>query len=96
MEFRLWTSIWKLLFVRKIPSKDHKTTIGECDHENRVLKVVDELRGLERLDTIIHEMLHAVLPEKDELWVESVASDMANVLWETGYRNVKEKRKPSK
>ena len=90
MQFRLWTEIWEIVFVRSIPHKTHDV-LGWFDREKKEIKVLRTLKGPQRLDTLIHEMLHAVLPEKEELWINSVATDMTNVLLESGYRNVDEK-----
>lgn len=89
MRFRLWTSIWRVLFVREIPG-DKNRSVGECDPNTNTLRILSSTRGHLRLDTLLHEMLHAVCPEKDELWVNSVATDMTEVLWQHGYRNVRE------
>ena len=94
MQFRLWTGIWKILFVRNIPDKKYRI-LGECEHDARIIRVLSSLRGKEKLDTLVHEMLHAVLPEQEELWVNSVASDIATVLWDYGYRNINENKKPA-
>ncbi len=88
MQFRLWMSVWKIFFVKKISLGDD--FVGECDPNTKTISVLKSTNGRLRLDTLIHEMLHAVLPEKNELWVNSVATDMTNVLWEYGYRNASE------
>ena len=90
MQVRLWTRVWEFCFVRHLVSEDGIPLVGECDPNRSTIQVVRELKGQFKLDTCLHEMLHAVLPEKDELWVNSVASDMAQVLWEIGYRNAHE------
>lgn len=39
-----------------------------------------------KLDTEIHEMLHALAPWADEHWVNNTAYDIAESLWQLGYR----------
>ena len=97
MKFRLWTVIWEVVFVKTVPDKQY-VIVGECDYDAKIIKILEKLRGLERLDTLIHEMLHAVVPgnkelflNNEELFINSVASDMAEVLWHYGYRNQDEK-----
>ncbi len=91
MKFRLWKEIWTVLFAKSVG----KDFVGECNHSQKTIRVLRSLRGRDRMDTLIHEMLHAVLPDEEELWVNSVASDMSQVLWEYGYRNVKEAKPKS-
>lgn len=43
----------------------------------------------DRLDTFVHEVLHASLPEMSEAEVVRVAKDIAGVLWKAGYRRPK-------
>ena len=41
----------------------------------------------QRIDTIIHETLHAALPLLDEAAVRSTATDIARVLTKSGYKH---------
>lgn len=85
MRFRLLKQTWKFLFVKEVP--EHPDCLGFCDPNINTLYVLNSLKGRLRLDTCIHEMLHAALPDKSEGWVNGIATDMAKVLWEAGYRN---------
>lgn len=42
----------------------------------------------DRLETIIHEALHALDPSKTEWWVTQSAKQIKNLLWKMGYRHV--------
>lgn len=42
---------------------------------------------LDRLDTFIHEALHAASPKLTEREVRRIAGDLAAVLWRAGYRH---------
>jgi hypothetical protein len=44
------------------------------------------MRGLDRLDTICHELLHACQGYASEEHVAEVATTLATVLWQIGYR----------
>jgi len=66
---------------------------GDCDPpnvKNKQIRVRQSLRGRLRLDTIIHELLHAALWEVREEWVDQTATDIARILDKLGYRNVEE------
>lgn len=67
-----------------------KVTIGITDWdkaaEEKTIRIADNLRGKELMDTVIHEMLHAADYYKDEEWVEKVASDITRLLWRLGFR----------
>jgi hypothetical protein len=62
---------------------------GYCDHPSMPAKqiTIDPNQvGIEMLDTIIHEYLHAALPDLSEDVVVEVATDLAKVLWDLDYR----------
>lgn len=60
-------------------------------HPTRFCVVVDaKLRGVDRLDTLIHESLHVADWGKDEVWVNKTATGIAKLLWKLGYRCEKE------
>jgi hypothetical protein len=42
----------------------------------------------DRLDTILHEVAHAIWPEYDEATVEKIGQRMASVLWADGWRRI--------
>lgn len=53
--------------------------------------LIDErLRGRARLETIIHESLHALNPTHSEEHVTQQAADIARILWFLGYRPTEE------
>lgn len=60
------------------------------DPKNRKVRervlIDDRLRGRARLETIIHEALHALNPTHSEEHVTQQASDIAKILWFLGYR----------
>ena len=45
------------------------------------------MHGEERLEVLIHEMLHAAYWDLDESAIEGAAADVARVLWRLGYRS---------
>ena len=61
---------------------------GACDHPTAVgkrIRIRRSLRGETRLDTIIHEVLHAADWSKDEEWVGQTATELARILTRLGY-----------
>ncbi len=84
MRIRINKTYWN--FVREECSECIQ---GYCDDprkKNKKIIVDPELYGLEELDTIIHELLHAADYTKTEAWVNESATDIAAVLWKLGYR----------
>ena len=66
---------------------------GECDDPNlpfKKIKIKRGLKGLNHLDTIVHETLHACLWMASEEWVAETAADISKVLWRLGYRRIEE------
>lgn len=66
-----------------------RTKLGACDPpdgSSKEIVVSSQLSGCERLDTLIHEMLHAANWHLDEEFVTQCAGDIAKVLWRIGYR----------
>jgi len=81
---------WQLIYPLRIGKKDHR---GLCDSPHRKhpkIRVKRSLRGEERLEIYIHEMLHAAGWHLDEGYVTDFSADLARELWELGYRNITE------
>lgn len=88
MRIRILGKFWELRFVPtlgvvKLPKW------GDCDHpgvKGKQIRILSKLRGEERLDALIHEMLHAADSHKTEDWVDTVATDIARALTRLGYK----------
>lgn len=75
---------WRVKF-RRLPDD----TCGLCDHPrspDKTISIDVRLRGVDRLDTILHESLHAALWPIDEEHITAAATDIAGLLWRLGYR----------
>jgi hypothetical protein len=61
---------------------------GDVDTKNNIIAIGKKCQGKPRLelDTLIHEMLHALAPFGKEEWVNNTAYDIAEMLWQLGYR----------
>lgn len=83
MQVKIRGKKWNLRFARL------RKDLGYCqppDKPNKEILIRSSLKGEELLDTLIHEILHAGDWDKDEPWVDEVATDMARILWKLGYR----------
>jgi hypothetical protein len=52
----------------------------------RKILIDDRLKDRSRLETIIHECLHACFPQMSEETITEAARDIARVLWALDYR----------
>lgn len=59
---------------------------GECSDENETIEIDMYLKGMRKMETEIHESLHACLPMLEEKIIEPTAADIAAFLWKLGYR----------
>lgn len=64
-----------------------RTKYGECDYGSKTIRICSTLRGLDLLDTLIHEVIHARWPDLHEEAVEEVASTLAGILDAEGFRH---------
>ena len=72
-------------FRRRNKHADH----GYCDdpaQKNKSIRIAQNQGDFDKLDTIIHEVLHAADWHKSEEWVGTVGTDLARILWRLGYR----------
>lgn len=63
--------------------------LGQAWHGENVVEIDPRQSESERLDTLIHELLHLMEPEWEEEKVESCASWLASLVWRQGYRRVR-------
>jgi hypothetical protein len=90
MRIKILNKFWDLVFVPQLYSQEGMKTLGQCDPPdtpNKKIKVLKSLKGQERLEVLIHEMLHAADWYKDESWIEQIAHDIAHALHKLGYED---------
>lgn len=83
--------VWRLRFAPNMANR------GDCDppdQPGKEIRVSSALRGEERLEVLIHELVHAAGWHIDEAFVERFASDAARALWRLGYRDKEEVTHP--
>ena len=84
----------RIWVYRPVPKSMLETdTIGWCtdpDGANPEIQIWKKLVGRTRLDTLLHELLHAAEPHKEHGYINNVAAAMTELLWEDGWRHVDE------
>ena len=73
---------WQLVFR----SLRRRNRCGLCEYDKRRVSICTSLEGMERLDTICHELLHACQGFASEEHVAQTATVLATALWRLGYR----------
>lgn len=75
--------VWRLRFAPNMANR------GDCDpptQPGKEIRISSALQGEERLEVLIHEMVHAAGWHIDETFVECFARDTARNLWRLNYR----------
>lgn len=65
----------------------HYKAAGLAWTEKRTIAIDKRLKGLDRLETIVHEVIHVQNPKWPEIMVEGKAAEIAKILWDLGYRH---------
>lgn len=72
-----------------------RTAKGDCDPPTlpgKQIRVDSRLDGEERLEVIIHELMHASDWKVSEEHITEAAADISAILWRLGYTNELETR----
>ena len=83
MQISILGKRWRLRWAANLANR------GDCDPPNqpgKEIRISTTLRGEEKLEVILHELLHAAGWHIDEAFVECFARDAAKALWRLGYR----------
>lgn len=59
---------------------------GQYIPATNTIEIDPRLRGIEHLEILLHESLHALQPHHDEDTVARDALNLARILWADGYR----------
>ena len=54
--------------------------------DERIIEVDPRLKGLEYLETLIHEITHIQNPKWPEIKVQGHSKQMADIIWNEGFR----------
>ena len=63
--------------------------VGQFTFGDEIIEIDPRQRPRSYLNTLLHELLHAVAPDRSESWVCRGAGRMTEVLWRMGYRRVR-------
>lgn len=80
---------WRFRFVKS--SQIPPDRWGDCDppsNPKRTIRVREALKAKDRLETVIHEVLHAQHPYASEQTVQQQSLELSRLLWRLGYRRV--------
>ena len=83
MRIRVLNRFWNLRFA---PNLAHRADYDPPDERGKEIRVSSTLKGEEKLEVIVHELVHAAGWHIDEKFAERFAGDAARVLWRLGYR----------
>jgi hypothetical protein len=71
----------------ELPTDDNgEHWLGECDYTKHRINVAVDLEMKPRLETLIHEIIHAAYPDMEESAVEDGGRAITNALWKEGWR----------
>jgi hypothetical protein len=76
---RSWT------IADQVPAKLMRDALGDCTHGTRTIRIRAGLGDRDSLDVLIHELLHAALPDLDEIAVDETATSIADILIDMGW-----------
>jgi hypothetical protein len=83
MRVKVLGKVWTLRTVPRLAAR------GDCDaptDRRKEIRIRAGLRGEERLEVLLHELLHAAGWHLDEPFVEQFSADAARALRRLGYR----------
>jgi hypothetical protein len=79
LHIRVRNEEWAALFSSRTPMLQ-RLEWGKCDHDLRVFAVRASLRGVDAVDTAIHEFTHAYFPDIAEESVNEFSTQLAEFL----------------
>lgn len=71
---------WTMKNVNKLD------VMGECDYDTQTIRIRRGQSEHERLDTVTHELVHAVFPDMEESIVSLLSRTISDTLWKDGWR----------
>lgn len=72
---------WSISHVRYPRDRD-----GDCNWAKRQIRIAANLSGVQLMDALLHELLHARFPDLAEDVIEELASTQAAILHKEGFR----------
>lgn len=65
-----------------VPIRPHH----KLSRKERRIRICKTLNEETMMETLLHESLHAMFPEKNEAWIADTAEDLKNILRTFGFR----------
>lgn len=59
---------------------------GQAWKEDRIIEIDPRLKGIEYLETLLHEIIHIQNPKWPEIKVAGHSKQLAKILWNLGFR----------
>ena len=81
-QFTIDGKAWKWVYK----SLKRRGLHGLCNYDEQTVTICTAVKDVDRLDTEIHEALHALQGYASEEHVAEVATTLAGILWQIGYR----------
>jgi hypothetical protein len=73
---------WRIKRCR-VPADIH----GDCNYQRRIIRISEKLAGEDRLNVLIHEVVHARFPDLGEEPVSEFADTLAAIVHHAGFRS---------
>ena len=70
----------------RVVERRMKDAFGQCAYDERVIALHPGLKDRKRLATLVHESLHACLPDLSEDAVAETEEGIVAWLWQDGWR----------
>jgi hypothetical protein len=77
-------SRWKVRWVNNLADN-----YGVCDYAKKEIRIAKGQPTAVELDTVVHELLHAALPDLDEPAIAETANALAVALVKLGYVEIR-------
>lgn len=81
MRIYLNNEAWRLKFCAVPPD-----IYGDCDYAKKIVRISKKLIGQDKLDLLLHELIHARFPDLQETSVSEFASELAGIIHAIGFR----------
>lgn len=78
---------------RKIKVRERNLGREKCDglawQDDALVEIDPRQTEQDRLDTLLHESLHILIPKLNEMQVRGLSKRLAPLIWEDGWRRVR-------
>lgn len=86
MRVKIYSRVWRIM---NVPDDDMDNDWGDCTSSDHLIRINEQIKNRRRLDTIVHELTHAIFPNLAHKKVYEIARIVSEVLWKDGWRKNK-------